>query len=217
MSHPASSIENELQNLRAAPLDEALLERLEACVDGSWTRLDPTEQAFEKHLRSFTPAKLPPSLNARLENLLGETPFIADPRIVAFPKAPKPAQRQTRPYHRFAVAAAVAIMGASAALLVPPTDKRQAAAPPANPGAGLANRAGTTPPNAAHSRLVPAGFNRNLSEASDQGLIWRDDNLPHRVLKFVYNERVTTQDAAGRTFEVEQPRVEYIIVPAKVD
>jgi hypothetical protein len=217
MSHSASSFENDLKNLRAAPLDEALLERMEACIDGSWTRLDPTELAFENHLRSFTPAKLPPGLSARLENLFGETPFIADPRIVAFPNSKESKQRQPRRHQRLAAAAAVAIMGASAALLLPPIDQRQAAAPLTNPGATATNRPGATPPHTAHNRLVPAGFNRDLSEASDQGLIWRHDNLPHRVLKFVYNERVTTRDAAGRTFEVEQPRVEYVIVPAKID
>jgi hypothetical protein len=65
--------------------------------------------------------------------------------------------------------------------------------------------------------LVPAGFDRGLSEASDEGVVWQSANRPHRVLKVVYQERVTLKDSAGRTYQVEQPRVEYILVPAKTD
>ena len=218
MSEFPSSFENELGKLRAAPLDEGFLDRMEACIDGSWTRLEPTEQAFENHLRNFTPAALTPNLRSRLEQILAETPFQADPRIVAFPGTPETTRRQPRRNHGLAIAAAVALMGACAAFLMPPAAKPQTAGSKRTPASATApSPLNQTTPNATPNRLVPAGFNRDLSEASDQGVIWREDNQPHRVLRLVYNERVTQMDAAGRIYEVEQPRVEYIIVPAKVD
>jgi hypothetical protein len=64
---------------------------------------------------------------------------------------------------------------------------------------------------------VPAGLNRGLREARDEGVVLNNKRLPHRILKFVYNEQVTYKDAEGRTYQVEQPRVEYLIVPAKTD
>jgi hypothetical protein len=33
----------------------------------------------------------------------------------------------------------------------------------------------------------------------------------------VYKDLVTLKDASGRTVQVEQPRVEYMLVPAKTD
>jgi hypothetical protein len=77
-----------------------------------------------------------------------------------------------------------------------------AISPPANPGPSV---------------LTPAGLNRGLSEATDEGVILHGNNRPHRVLKFVYREQVTLKDPQGRTYQVERPRVEYLIVPAKTD
>jgi hypothetical protein len=66
----------------------------------------------------------------------------------------------------------------------------------------------------ASGELIPAGFNSGLSEAVDQGVIWQPDQQPHRVLKVVYKDCVTLKDANGGTYQVERPRVEYILVPA---
>ena len=45
----------------------------------------------------------------------------------------------------------------------------------------------------------------------------QSNQQPQRVLKVVYMDRVTLKDSAGRTYQVEQPRVEYILVPATAD
>jgi hypothetical protein len=37
------------------------------------------------------------------------------------------------------------------------------------------------------------------------------------VVRVVYKDHVTLRDASGRTMEVEQPRVEYMLVPDKTD
>lgn len=211
MTHDPSTLENELKNLRPAALDDTLLARMESCAAGSWTHLDPTEIAFEKELRAIAPAALPADLTARLEQLLSPTPFTTEEKIVVFPNA-----TSTRHRHRgsWAAAAAVALMGAFAAWFVPnPTPTKDLAAkPPVHTPSS-----DPTPSSIDTKQLVPASFNRNLSEASDHGVIWQPDNRPHRVLKVVYHESVTFKDAEGRTYQIEQPRVEYIIVPAKTD
>jgi hypothetical protein len=74
-----------------------------------------------------------------------------------------------------------------------------------------------THPSSNGSPLIPASFKRGLSEASDQGVIWQQDNQPHRVVKVVYQDRVTLRDASGATYQVEQPRVEYILLPTRID
>ena len=64
---------------------------------------------------------------------------------------------------------------------------------------------------------MPADFRHSLAETRDEGLIWQSNQQPHRMLKFVYMDSVTLKDSAGRTYQVEQPRVEYILVPANPD
>jgi hypothetical protein len=69
----------------------------------------------------------------------------------------------------------------------------------------------------ATGELIPASFKRGLSETRDEGVIWQTNEQPHRVLKVVYVDRATLKDAQGRTYQVEQPRVEYLLVPAQTD
>ncbi len=209
MSFDPTSIETDLRGLRAAGLDASLLDRLDACTDGTWTELSSEEIRHERQLASIAPAKLPPALMASLESTLQSVPFSRDQTIVRFPlKNTATPQKPQRGW--WAAAAAVALTGAITALLVPTSHGPQnlTAAPP--PGSHT-----ETPPT--RSELIPAAFNRGLSEASDQGVVWNADKQPHRVVRVVYKERVTLKDATGRTYQVEQPRVEYILVPAKTD
>ncbi len=208
MSFDPSSTENDLRQLRAAALDEALLARLEACADGTWTRLDPVELEFEQRLRGIAPARIPDSLMASLESAVAGVPFAREaPKIVRFPEREAKTSRQSRVW--WSAAAAVALFGGLAGLLVPfgKSGKDIADAHPSAPSIR------STPP----TQLVPAGFNRGLKEASDEGVIWQSSQQPHRVLKVVYQDRVTLKDASGHTYQVERPRVEYIIIPAKTD
>jgi hypothetical protein len=208
MSSDPSSVENDLRQLRAAALDESLLARLEACADGTWTRLDPVELEFEQRLRGIAPARLPDSLMASLESAVAGVPFPKEmPKIVRFPIREAKSSRQPRIW--WGAAAAVALFGGLAGWLVP-------SGRPGNPVAATESAAPAIRP-AAVGQLTPAGFNRGLKEASDEGVIWQSSQQPHRVLKVVYQDRVTLKNAAGQTYQVEQPRVEYILVPAKTD
>lgn len=209
MPQETSSLESDLRRLRAAAPDESFLARLEACAENTWTDLTPGEIRFEHRLREITPANLPPALMASLEATLRGIPFPRDEKIVIFPQPSTAAPRPRRAW--WGAAAAVALTGAVTALLIPP-----------NPGTG--NIAAAPPPirvtqpaASNHADLIPAGFRRGISEARDEGVIWQSNNQPHRVLKVVYMERVTLKDPQGRTYQVEQPRVEYILVPAKID
>lgn len=211
MASDLSSIENDLRQLHAAVLDESLLARLEACADGCMTRLDPTEMEFEQRLRSMPPAQLTPEFMATLHATVAAVPFpAAEPKIVHFPVGKSALSGHVRHQRQWwGAAAAVALFGALAGWLVP-------GASPPQPLAG--SRPGTPEIRpAAAAPLVPASFNRGLSEATDEGVIWHSSQQPHRVLKVVYQERATLKDAAGRTYQVEQPRVEYILVPTKTD
>jgi hypothetical protein len=222
MSQDLTSLENDLRKLRPALLDQAMIERLEGCAAGNWDRTRPLELQVEHTLRNNAPAPLDEMMIARILSEVTSVPFPQqEPKILPFPAsatapaASRPARQSSR---WLASAAAVAIMGALAAMMVPQ---------PTGNGSNLATR---DTPRSSESRptaqasarpssfpLVPAGLNRSLREASDEGVVLNNQHLPHRILKFVYNEQVTYKDNQGRTYQVEQPRVEYFIVPAKTD
>ena len=207
MTPDQPSLEAELRELRAATLDEGLLTRLKTAAEGTLTRLAHGEMRFEEILHRSSPARLSPAFLASLESIVREVPFPVDEKILRFPKAAVHTRR-TRPI--WGAAAAVALIGAVTALMIP------AGKAPAIPTRQVAV---TSPPVTApaNENLVPASFNRGLSEVHDEGVIWKSNNQPHTVVRVVYKDRITLKEANGRTFQVEQPRVEYMLVPAKTD
>lgn len=207
MTPDQPSLEAELRALRAATLDEAVLTRLEAAAEGIMMQLSPTEISFEQHLRKSSPARLSPAFLADMESIVRKIPFPVEEKILPFPKA---AVRPHRARPLWRAAAAVAFIGAATALMIP------AGKSPAN--AARQSAVTSTPVTApAQRNLVPASFNRGLSEVHDEGVIWKSNNQPHTVVRVVYQDRITLKDANGRTFQVERPRVEYMLVPAKTD
>lgn len=210
MSLDPTTLESELRQLRPARLDASYLDRLESCAAGTWTGLDPVELVMEQRLRACNPARLPAGLTTSLESLLAGVPFPNDDKIVPFPEQQTKAPRRNRGW--WSAVASVAITGAVTALMMP-----------ANRGVGPVTGTGTgappriTQPANTPDKLIPASFNRGLSETSDEGVIWQSEGKPHSVLKVVYMDRVTLKDANGKTYQVEQPRVEYILVPARTD
>lgn len=207
MSKDHSQLESELKALRAQPLDPAMLDRLDACADGTWTQISDYERHIEKELQRHQPSALSDSL---MDSLMASTQGLPFPSktdtIVSFPG------KSHRPYSSrkpWAAAAAVAIIGALSALLIPMAPTDQVTSNPPN----------TTSPspiiNPTHGSLVPAEFSRNLTEATDEGIVWQDENQAHRVVKVVYHDRVTMTDADGNTYQVEQPRIEYYMVPTE--
>lgn len=214
MSSDSSQLDSQLRDLRASALDEALLDRLDACANGQWTRLDPTELAFENSLKAIAPAQLPDSLMRSLEGLTAATPFPnPDARILSFPD--QAAAKRRHPRSGWAVAAAVALCGAITALMMP-RETPQPGTTALNPDPAGSSGAPAVP-SPAGDRLLPAGFNTGIRETSDQGVVWQPNSTPHRVLKVVSMDKVTYKDASGRTYQIEKPRVDYILVPDKAD
>jgi hypothetical protein len=208
MTPDPPTLEAELRSLQATPLDdEALLARLEAAADGTLTELEPQELRFEEFLRHASPARITTDFLAELETIVQHVPFPINEKIVLFPKKNNASPSQQKPYPKWAAAAAVAIIGAASALLILPAK---------NSNPSIAQAAPTFISQKA-ANLVPASFNRDLGEVSEEGIVWKSNNQPHRVLRVAYKDQTTLKDSAGRTFQVEQPRVEYILVPAKTD
>ncbi len=209
MTHDPSSLEAQLRELQVSALDDALLSRLEAAADGTLTELGHEEIRFEALLRKTSPARLPADFLALLEAIVHEVPFSVNEKIVLFPKA-NPAGHTRRQRPLWGAAAAVALIGAATALLMPTgktpeklgSQMRQVSSPVARP---------------ANGNLVPAAFNRGVSEVHDEGVVWKANNQPHSLVRVVYKDMITLKDKQGRTYQVEQPRVEYMLVPAKTN
>lgn len=213
MNDEFQEMEASLAVLKPVALDPALTARLLACTAGQSTTLDRQELRFEEEMRAQRPTPLSPETVSRLLGAVADTAFPVDEKILLFPKptaVPAPARRRPP---MVAAAAAVALCGAAAALWFPAT-------PPAAP---LAD----SPPTATQARsglraavppqVLPASFDRGLRSTSDEGVVWHSRDGSHRVLRIEYFDRVTVTSQDGKTVEIEQPRVQYLIVPERID
>lgn len=211
-------LERTLRGLQPASLEQDFLERLEAAAEGQLVALDESELRFERALRSHTPSVLDGAFLEQLEKVVADVPFPMNEKIVLFPKTapltrPAASQKINRPM--WAAAAAVALIGATTALLVP-------GRAPSSTGRQVAerNQSGATrqsPLAQDSSSYSPYIMKTEFSDAKDEGVSWHQANQPHRVLRTNYIDRYTMKTQDGRTVVVEQPRTEYILVPEKMD
>jgi hypothetical protein len=214
MSKIPTIAEQKLADHQPNKLDEDFMSRLLASADGSLTELTDAELQFENRLRKFSPPKLSSSFDTTLINILNNTPFHVDEKIVLFHKATSRTSGTPSKLRRFnlAAAAAVALLGSLAAWITPNQTNNTVANTPER----IIQQPSAIPPTAPSS-FAPAGFIKNPSNSRDEAVIENSSNRPHRVMPFTYMERVTLKNAKGELIQVERPRVEYIIIPEKID
>ena len=215
----SKELEAMLRQLSPKALDSELLNRLDDAAEGSLEIQTPDELKFETTLRRFTPSPLPADFFASLEKTVSNTPFPVNEKILLFPKsAPETLKRSRSSRSIWSAAAAVAILGASAALLLPQSTRT------AQRNHQVSSHTEETAPapvdgpiSKTSGNLVPAGFERGLNSARDEGIYWGPSNAPRRVVRVEYIDHYTLKDKDGKITKVDQPRVQYILVPEKVD
>ncbi|MBC7979826.1 MAG: hypothetical protein H7Y36_04620 [Armatimonadetes bacterium] len=217
MSKIPSILEQQLNVLKPSGLDDAFLLRLTSSAEGLLLQPTAEELEFVSELRAITPRRVSSGMHSKLCGIIGDTPFAADEKIVFFNKSKslesssKSGKRTNIIRLNLAAAAAVAILGSLAALMLPGGESSKVPLVSSTP-------VGSNPVSSQNSEnYIPASYNRNLSDTRDEGVIWQTKNQSHRVLRLTYTERVTLKNEKGGTVEVEQPRVEYVIIPEKID
>jgi len=212
-----SQTERDMQAMNPCRLDEEFMVRLAACADGTATELTSEELAFEESLRVNNPSAVTASFSAALAELVCDTPFSVDDKIVLFHKS---SSQNLRPrvsaFRRvlrsnLAAVAAVALLGGFAALMLPEQSLERPTSAQSTPNESFSDFI--------HSgdQFSPASFNRKLDDTRDEGVMWQGENQPHRVLRFKYIDRVTLTNEKGEAVEVEQPREEIVIIPERLD
>jgi hypothetical protein len=198
-------IEDTLKGLRPLTPDAACMDRLLAAVEGRLQQGDAPQAGLERSLSGMRPLAMPTDVAERMLETVSRVPFPVDEKVVLFPGAAKPLPKESPRLPWYAAAAAVAVAGAFSAFMIGGGD-----APPRVPLAGQ----GASP---AVEGFVPASVGTGLDGASDEGVRWTADGKPVRMVRVIYKDRVKYRNAEGGIIEVERPRVEYLMVPEKID
>lgn len=210
MERDLQELEDALKNLRPLPADEACLDRLVAAMEGRLQVPDPGLAGVEQSLATVKPSALGEDLRDRLLGIVSRVPFPVEANVVLFPGKVKQAavKNGRRPW--WTAAAAVAMAGAFSALML-----ERGETP--SPEVVTAETERPAAPRGEPAGFVPAGVVTGLHDARDQGVIWNARGEPIRVLRMEYRDRMEYRAADGTVVEEEIPRIEYLVVPEKVD
>lgn len=140
--------------------------------------------------------------------------------------------RKSSGYGMFAAAAAVALLGAAAALIMPHMNEPSAGGTVAD--TGISTDQPSVPPRAVvmdsrnlHSVDVtnaprdawvePGSLSHNITNTVDAGVMITRDNVPHRSIRIEYVDRIKVIDEEGREIEINRPGVQYMLIPVKTN
>ena len=208
MDSEFQDIEDALKAIRPASLAPASMDRLLAAVEGRGLAADPALMSVENSLGSMTPLAVRDSVGDAMLATVSAVPFPVDEKVVLFPGSSKPAVKSASRRPWYAAAAAVAVAGAFSAMMV-----EQPRAKSGSPVASVESRIPTRQPTG----FVPASVGSGLEEAKDEGVMWTTDGKPVRMVRVIYMDKAKYRNAQGEIIEFERPRVEYLMVPEKID
>jgi len=215
MKEDIEKLQAELQNLQPAALDPALLDRFEMAIKDELGDLHPELKVTERLLEGQKAAGLPAEFADELVASVRNTPFPLDQKVVLFPgESNGLSTRKPRKPRKswMAAAACVALAGGLAAMFVNPKDGGPSMVSSEGDGPAVVTRDA-----ADRGAFVPASFNSGVSDTSDLGVVWPERSRPMRVVQVVYRDQVKLFNEQGEEVVVEIPRVEYLMVPEKID
>jgi hypothetical protein len=205
MDEDFQELEATLKGMRPVAPDAACMDRLLAALERRTPAVDVT---MERELGKLSPSALDRGVQERLLETVSRVPFPVNEKVVLFPGKSKPVEKAPARRSWLGAAAAVAVLGGFSALMMGP----QQGTP------RVAGKGGTeTPASPSAKELVPASVGSKVSEAQDEGLIWTRDGKPMRRVKVIYMDKVKYAGEDGKIVEMERPRVEWILVPEKID
>ena len=170
--------------------------------------MDGELKQLEEELERLAPAGLPEGLISRMEAAMvawEEVDSGNEEKVVQFPQDETSAGKSGF----WAVAAAVALLGAVVALVIPGTQTE--------PNVAEANTETNTGTNYAAVSFSPTELNRNIIQASDGGVVLTKDARPHRAVRVEYMNRVKFRNAAGEELYIEKPAVKIVLIPVETD
>ncbi|HEY1123405.1 MAG TPA: hypothetical protein VGE67_17450, partial [Haloferula sp.] len=156
------------------------------------------------------PSALGGGVQERFLETVSRVPFPVDEKVVLFPGKTKPVEAAPARRPWIAAVAAVAVLGGFSALMMGPQKdstgsivRKETSIGPVTPGGDK----GT----------VKTSMGSQVRETQDQGVIWDRNGKPMRQVKVIYVDKMKVVGEDGKIVEVERPRVEWLLVPEKID
>ncbi len=207
-------IESLLAGLNPRPVPESLVgETLAQMEEGSLGTL-------EGHLQGIAPATLSEDVLGRMASAMDRwhEHVPEEEKVVSFDKG-KARHPKRKSGGMLAAAAAVAMLGAISALVLPQYSGHQdqgtvqsfTTSPP------IVSSENVQPASAQSLRVIPGSLSQKIVNARHEGIVMSRDQRPLRCIRVEYMEKVKVRDENGNIKEVERPRVDRMLIPLETN
>jgi len=222
-------LEKQLGRLVPSSMSQDLLGRMEQSMHGTAkeSRLDSDDlDDLEIHLGQMAPATMPEDILGRMVRAMDSwhEHVPVEEKVVPFGESGGEREEATPSRKRYgsgmlAAAAAVAMLGAVTALVMPRLMNES------DVGGVVATVEDTIVPDrqiTAFSEprdawIVPDSLSHKVTNTSDRGVVVSRDNTPHRCIRVEYVDRIKVQDEEGREIEIERPGVDIMLLPVETN
>ena len=225
-------LESQLSALVPASLPQSLLFQMSDSMDIAESTEEQVYHDLEHDLAQMETPALPEDVLNRMvsamdrwhENVPLEEKVVSfDSSSVQECDSKKAVPARKRSGVNYAAAAAVALLGAVAALVAPGLNQGSSSVAVEASGE-LINQPeiqqSVNVNNVAQPRdawLVPDSYSHNVTNTTQRGVVMSKDNTPHRVIQIDYTDSVKFLNKEGHEFEIERPGVNMLLVPVDVD
>lgn len=233
-------LESQLASLVPSAMPGELVARVESAIDHSLidaaVEMNDAELGdLETHLGQLAPAGLSGDVLSRMVRAMDRWhEFVpVEEKVVPFgaSKQPSADQEQTKQksanYSMYAAAAAVALLGAVAALVMPQLNQTNTVAiagentqpsQDVSSSDDLGNIHAVDVKNAPRDAwLVPDSLSHKVTNTRDTGILMTRDNVPHRSIRIDYTDQIKVLDEDGREIEITRPGVQYVLIPVQTN
>lgn len=198
-------------------LSADFFERLVSCAEETIEILPIELRKIEEELKELSLSKIPVSLEFCIMRILGDTHFSVDDKVVLFsqPSAHRNFTKKKKPFYSFKIIPIAAGITLTTSLFFWWSSNDQA-------GTKL-TQIEKVPLSSKNIelgkdiKLSPSSFVSHLRDTHDEGTVWHENNQPHRVVRMTYLDQATMNVSNGHPIYVKAPRVEYVVIPEKID
>ncbi|MGB0775583.1 MAG: hypothetical protein ACPG32_05430 [Akkermansiaceae bacterium] len=215
------ALEQQLSSLIPSAMPEDMISRMEQAMD-SW--MDVDMHPLEQELADMAPTAMPDAMQERLSSAMGNWHRYVpeDEKVVSISNS-KSIKRGRKSGGMLAAAAAVAMLGAAAALVLPHFDRPSnqtvdtSVIPQRDVPATMIDPATMMDvDNSSNDAwIMPDSLSTNVVHTSDRGIMLNHENRPHRCIRVDYVDRIKAIDAQGREIEIKRPGVKIMLLPVE--
>jgi hypothetical protein len=227
------AIELQLSDLTPCKLSSDVLLRMEQAL-GQWCEHDersdvragrPLNESdtneLEVHLSQISPAALPEDMLTRMSRAMDSWHQYVpvEEKVVPFGDT-RMSSSSRFGGNMWTAAAAVAVLGAVTALVMPRFSSPQGSAVVAQkvlPSSSSMNSVVAKSSRMNGATLTSNFLSHKVTNTSDNGVVFSNDNTPHRCIRVDYIERIKGEDASGRQVEINTPGVDFLLIPVETN